>query len=125
MECATVLVFGWTIQYRIHISVPIICSFFIGWAVTCIYSIVNTYLVDVFTHSGASATAALNLARCLFGAGGTAAILPLANAISIGWAFTLFTALMLVCLGLLWVQMQFGGRWRRKREERREEAENS
>ncbi|KAK3044957.1 hypothetical protein LTS18_014940, partial [Coniosporium uncinatum] len=81
IECASVLVFGWTIQYSIHISVPIICSFFIGWAATCIYSIANTYLVDVFTHSGASATAALNLARCLVGAGGTAAILPLANAI--------------------------------------------
>jgi Na+/melibiose symporter-like transporter len=111
------LVFGWTLDQRVHISVPIIGTFFLGWAATSIQGVITTYLVDVFSNRGASATAALNLARCLLGAGGTAAVLPLSNVIGVGWTFTLLTGIMAISTSLIAVQMSFGPGWRRKREE--------
>ena len=123
LECASALIFGWTLQQRVHISVPIICTFVLGWAATSIQSVITTYLVDAFPSRGASATAALNLSRCLIGAGGTSAVLPLTNAINVGWAFTLFTGILILGLGLLVVQMTYGGKWRRASEQRAKTVE--
>jgi MFS family permease len=117
LQCASSLVFGWTLDRRVHISVPIICTFFLGWAATSIQGVITTYLVDVFPNRGASATAALNLARCLLGASGTAAVLPLSNRIGVGWAFTLLTGIMVLSTSLVVTQMWYAPGWRRKREE--------
>ena len=125
LQCASSLIFGWTLQQRVHISVPIICTFILGWAATSTQSVISTYLVDAFPSRGASATAALNFSRCLIGAGGTSAVLPLINAINVGWAFTLFTGIMLLGLGLLVVQMTYGGRWRRASEEKARSVESA
>ncbi|KAE8450820.1 hypothetical protein EG329_005733 [Mollisiaceae sp. DMI_Dod_QoI] len=116
LELASVLVFGWTLEYSVHMSVPIICTFVLGWAATSIISVVNTFLVDIFPKKSASATASLNLVRCLMGAGGTAAVLPIVDAIGIGWTFTLFTGIMLVSLGLVVLQMGQGLKWRKRRQ---------
>lgn len=118
IQCLAVLAFGWTLQYKVHIAVPIVCSFFLGWTAVSIYSAGSTFLVDVFPNQAASATAAVNLVRCLMGAGGTAAVLPISNAIGVGRAFTLFTGLMIAGLGLLLVQMRYGARWRRDLEKK-------
>lgn len=103
LECASVLVFCWTVDQGVHISVPIISLFVLGWAAISIQSAVSTYLVDIHSGQSASATASLNLLRCLLGAGGTAAIGPLITAIGVGWAFTLFTLIMVVSGGILLV----------------------
>ncbi|KUJ13443.1 MFS general substrate transporter [Mollisia scopiformis] len=123
LQLASVLVFGWTLQYKIHISVPIICTFILGWAATSIISVVNTFLVDIFPKKSASATASLNLVRCLMGAGGTAAVLPIVNGIGIGWTFTLFTGVMLISLGLVVLQMGKGLKWRKKRQAKEMDGE--
>ncbi|RDW56446.1 MFS general substrate transporter-63 [Coleophoma crateriformis] len=118
IQCVSVLIFGWTLQYRVHIAVPIVCSFFLGYTAVSIYSAGSTFLVDVFPNQAASATAAVNLVRCLMGAGGTAAVLPISNAIGVGRAFTLFTGLMVAGLGFLVVQLRHGARWRRELEKK-------
>lgn len=120
MQCIATIAFGWTLYSDIHICLPIICTFFLGWAATSIQSIITTYLVDLNPRCGASATAALNLARCWMGAAGTAAILPLVKAIDVGWTFTLCTGILVAATGLLFIQMRFGPRWRRRREQAEE-----
>jgi MFS family permease len=116
MEIAASLVFGWTMEHHVHVSVPIICTFFLGWASTSIIGIITTFMVDIFPKKGASATAALNLVRCLMGAGGTASVLPTVNTIGIGWTFTLWSGVMLAALGLIVLQMAKGRKWRQGRE---------
>ena len=113
VECAATLVFGWTLDKGVHISVPIIATFFLGWAACSIQGIITTYTVDVFVSTGATATASLNLARCLVGAGGTAAILPIQQALGSGWAFTLFTGILLCAIGLFFIHMKYAPRWRK------------
>ena len=77
LQCASILVFGWMVDKGVHFSVPIIATFVLGWSTTSLQSIITTFMVDVFPDRSASAVASLNLARCLIGAGGTAAVLPL------------------------------------------------
>jgi predicted MFS family arabinose efflux permease len=125
LEIAAVIIFGWTLDKGVHISVPIICTFALGWAVISIYSVIATYMVDVWTKQSASGTAALNLSRCLMGSGGTAAILPVVRAVGVGWAFTICTGVLVLSLGLVVVQMRWGGKWRRKREKKVMESEGS
>ena len=118
MQCAAVLIFGWTLQYHVHIAVPIICTLFIGWGATSVVITVSTFMVDVFPDQSASATAALNLVRCLMAAGATAGVLPVVNAIGVGWTFSLVFFIELACLSLLALQLGLGAKRRKIREER-------
>jgi predicted MFS family arabinose efflux permease len=122
LQCAAVLVFGWTLDKGVHMSVPVICTFVLGWASTSIIGTVSTFMVDCFPKQGASATAALNLVRCLLAAGGTAAVLPIVNGIGVGWTFTLLVGIMLATLSLVWTQMRYGSKRRQRREEREKES---
>jgi len=56
------------------------------------------------------------------GAGGTAAAMPILNAVGIGWGFTLIVGIMFVALGLVVLQITFGKRWREQEEEREKSA---
>ncbi|KAJ3544898.1 hypothetical protein NM208_g2784 [Fusarium decemcellulare] len=89
LQCLSIILFGWTIQYpdRVHIAVPIISTFITGWTAVSTQSVVMTYLVDVFHDRSAAASASLNLARCLFAAGGTSFVMPMINGIGVGLAF--------------------------------------
>jgi fucose permease len=111
------------VDKRVHVSLPIVATFVLGWATTSLQSIVTTFMVDVFPERSASAVANLNLARCLMGAGGTAAVLPLIDAIGASWAYTAVTALQVLANGLVVVQMRYGARRRRKREVKELEIE--
>jgi len=122
LHCASVLIFGWTLDKSVHMSVPIICTFVLGWASTSIIGTISTFMVDCFPKQGASATAALNLVRCLLAAGGTAAVLPIANAIGVGWTFTLLAGIMLASLSLVWTQIRCGSKRRQRREAREKES---
>jgi MFS family permease len=115
-QWASVLVFGWTLDRHLSIAAPIIASFTLSWSAMSIQSVINTFLVDIFPDRSASATAALNLARCLVGAVATGTVDPSISAIGVGWTFTVWTGLMVISLGLVGVQIRFGARWRRRRE---------
>ncbi|WWC60087.1 uncharacterized protein I303_102651 [Kwoniella dejecticola CBS 10117] len=118
LQWISVIIFGWTIDKHQHISIPIIFSFFLAWSAMSIQSIITTFLVDIFPKQSASATAALNLARCLVGALATGVINPSIDRIGIGWSFTLWTGLMMASIALVGVQFKYGAGWRKKREQR-------
>ena len=81
-----------------------------------------TYLVDVFHDRSAAASASLNLARCLFAAGGTGFVIPLINKIGVGPAFTICAAVKVVALVGPLIQWRFAGGWRK---EAKRKTENS
>ncbi|KAF5665959.1 major facilitator family transporter [Fusarium denticulatum] len=120
-QCASILLFGWTIQYpqQVHIAVPIVSTFITGWSAVSMQSVIMTYLVDVFHDRSAAASASLNLARCLFAAGGTSFVMPMINSIGVGLAFTVCVAVQGVAVVSLAVQWKFGAKWRREAEDER------
>jgi MFS family permease len=112
LQSASILVFGWTIRYHIHISVPIITTFFTGWTAIAAQSAIMTYFVDVFAERAAAASASLNLARCLCAAGGTSIVGPMINGVGVGWASTICAAVQCVSLLGAGAQWRYGARWR-------------
>ncbi|KAI0894234.1 MFS general substrate transporter [Annulohypoxylon nitens] len=118
VQCLSIILFGWTIQYpeRVHIAVPIVSTFITGWTAVSTQSVVMTYLVDIFCDRSAAASASLNLARCLFAAGGTSFIMPMVNGIGVGLAFTICVVVQAVALLGVAIQWKFAPKWRRETE---------
>lgn len=125
LQCLSIILFGWTIQYPhvVHISVPIVSTFITGWTAVSTQSVIMTYLVDIFPDRSAGASASLNLARCLFAAGGTSFVMPMINGIGVGLTFTVCAAVQAVALVGPLVQWRFAAGWRREAE--REKAQHS
>ncbi|KAL6912505.1 hypothetical protein FSST1_010265 [Fusarium sambucinum] len=121
LQCVSILLFGWTIQYhhKVHIAVPIVSTFITGWTAVSTQSVVMTYLVDVYSDRSAAASASLNLARCLFAAGGTSVAMPMINSIGVGLAFTVCVAVQGLAMVSLAIQWKFGRRWRLEAENNR------
>ncbi|KAE8386057.1 MFS general substrate transporter [Aspergillus alliaceus] len=113
MQCMSVLVFGWTIHYSVHIAAPIVATFVTGWTAVSTQSIVTTYLVDIFPDQSAAATASLNLARCLSAAGGASFVMPLIDRVGTGVAVTICVAVQVVTAAALAVQWKYAGAWRK------------
>ncbi|KAH6887507.1 major facilitator superfamily domain-containing protein [Thelonectria olida] len=122
VQCLSILLFGWTIQYsgHVHIAVPIVSTFITGWTAVSMQSTIMTYLVDLYSDQSAAASASLNLARCLFAAGGTSFVMPMVNGIGIGPAFTVCAVVQGTTILALVVQWRFAGRWRGEEERERQ-----
>ncbi|CAD6573957.1 MAG: hypothetical protein CYPHOPRED_005242 [Cyphobasidiales sp. Tagirdzhanova-0007] len=111
----SLLIYGWTLQYQVHISVPLTASFVNGAVFMIIINGVGTLAVDCFPENSSSATASNNLVRCLAGAGATAAIKPLIIAINSGPAFTLLVGMSLLAGLLCVLEWRYGQAWRQER----------
>ncbi|KAI1332353.1 chloramphenicol resistance protein [Xylariaceae sp. FL0255] len=120
---AATIGYGWSLERQVHVAAPLIFTFLIGLCVSGPFSIMNILIVDSYPQAPATATAANNLCRCLLGAGATAAIEPLIDAIGRGWAFTLVALVILVPSPVLWLIAERGPKWRREKlEEIRKQA---
>jgi multidrug resistance protein len=109
------LAYGWCIQEKTTVALPIIWTFFLGFTTTSIMSAYTTLLVDWFPDAGASGTAALNLARCLMGAGGTAVVQPLMDKTSTGIAFSIGAGMTLLCTPLYYIVICYTKTWQTRR----------
>lgn len=112
LQCLSLLVFGWTVDYQVHIAVPVISTFITGWTAVSIQSAVMTYLVDAFPDKSAAASAGLNIARCESAAGGTSFVMPMINQIGSGWIFTICAGVQVLALSGVVLQWVHGQRWR-------------
>lgn len=107
-----IITFGWTVKYQTHIAGPEIAIFCTAMGITTASQIANTLILDLRTDQPATATAAINLVRCLLSAAGAAGIIPLCSAVNPGWAFTILAILLFVQFPIvIWV-MNNGMRWR-------------
>lgn len=72
----------------------------VGMFSTMYFTNVNTLIVDLYPGKAASATAAVNVGRCLLGAVAVAVVQPMIDAMGAGWTFTL-GALLTLIVGLI------------------------
>ncbi|KAF9895278.1 hypothetical protein FE257_000181 [Aspergillus nanangensis] len=111
----TVIAFGWVLDYGVHLAAPTSILFVMGLSLTGAFNTVSTLLVDLYPSNASAATASNNFVRCLLGAGATALIDPMLEAMGRGWCFTFVALVMLATAPLLWVVIRFGPRWREER----------
>ncbi|KAK0642000.1 major facilitator superfamily domain-containing protein [Cercophora newfieldiana] len=113
--------YGWTLQAETHVAGPLVLLYIIGLCVTGSFSILNTIVVDLYPEAPATAIAANNLVRCLFGAGGTAVIEPMLKALGRGWTFTFWALILVVFSPMLYILTRIGPRCREERRLKRME----
>ncbi|KAF7589418.1 hypothetical protein BBP40_004322 [Aspergillus hancockii] len=97
----TVIAFGWVLHFKVHLAAPTTILFLMGLGVTGAFNTVSTLLVDLYPTNASAATASNNFVRCLLGAGATALIDPMLNAMGRGWCFTFIALVMLATAPLL------------------------
>lgn len=116
---AAVICYGWVLHFETHVAGPLALVFLIGLCVTGSFSILNTLLVDLCPEAPATAVAAMNLVRCLFGAGGTAVIEYMLRTMGRGWTFTFWGLVLVLFSPILWVLTKWGPGWREERRVRK------
>ncbi|KAI9373517.1 major facilitator superfamily domain-containing protein [Aspergillus egyptiacus] len=118
----TVIAFGWFLHFGIHLAAPTTMLFFMGLTLTGAFNTVSTLLIDFYPMNAAAATASNNFVRCLLGAGATALIDPMLQAMGRGWCFTFISLVMILTTPLLLLVIPFGPRWREERHQKQDPA---
>ncbi|QRV94833.1 major facilitator superfamily transporter [Ceratobasidium sp. AG-Ba] len=85
IEIGASIGYGWSIQAKAHMAVPLILQFIVGLMSMSIMTINQTILVDMYPSQGSSITASNNFVRCLLGAGTISIQDFIINAINPGW----------------------------------------
>ena len=118
-----VVIFGWTIKFQTHLAGPEVAFFLVGFGISTAFNLTNTLLIDLHRDKPATATAAVNFCRCLMSAAGAAAIIPMCKAMNPGWAFTLFGFVYTAVLGVAFLLMAKGQKWRAEAAEKLQQKE--
>ncbi|KEF51654.1 uncharacterized protein A1O9_12289 [Exophiala aquamarina CBS 119918] len=123
--CTSILVciFGWILHVDGPLPALLVILFFTSFSMSVAFNVTTTLLVDFYPKSPATASAANNLVRCLLGAGATAAVIPMIDAMGRGWTFTFLTLFLIATSPMLWVIYFRGMGWRQERLSREDSAE--
>jgi len=112
---ACVIGYGWALESRSTIAVPLIVQIVFGVTAIMIMNPIQTLLVDLMPSQGSSITACNNIVRCSMGAGMVSVINPILVAIGEGWTYTLLGGLCMLVSPLLYVEIRWGPMWRERR----------
>ena len=118
LAAVTIIGWSWAIDKNAHVAVPCVLSFLMGVGLLGFSNTTSILLVDVHPGRAGTATAANNLTRCLIGAGASAAIVPMMDAMGVGPAFTFIAALYFVCILPLLLLKRYGMKWRAELKEK-------
>ena len=124
LQVASSIAYGWVTKFATNLSGPLILLFVISYSSCAGFSIMSILIIDIYPEKAGQATAANNLCRCWLGAGFTAAILPMINAMGRGWSITLVGLLCLTCAPMLVAVIVLGPNWRRERGSRQKGKED-
>ncbi|KAK6086216.1 Dityrosine transporter 1-like protein 3 [Seiridium cupressi] len=90
----SMLLYGWSLQKEFGgLALPIVAGFWVGAGLMGTFNALNTYTAEVSPAEKAEVICSKYIVQYIFGAACTAAVVPLIDAIGVGWAFTLFVAL--------------------------------
>ncbi|KAK6333896.1 hypothetical protein TWF730_004079 [Orbilia blumenaviensis] len=112
---AATIPYGWTLSRKPHVAAPLIIQFLIGASNVCVINMISVFLIDLYPAAPATATASGNLCRCMFGAVSTSVIDIMLTKMGVGWTFTFWGLVCLICFPLLELERRQGHNWRLER----------
>jgi multidrug resistance protein len=115
LSIVSMFAFGWAIHYSAPIAVIEVLLFLVAFFITGAFSVSNVLLIDLHRSKPATATAAVNLTRCLTSAAGVAAIVPMMNTWGRGWSYSFLAFLDIALTPALFVLLKYGPRWRKEK----------
>lgn len=95
---AALLIYGWTLEYRVHWVAPTVATVLAGFCLSVTTIPIMSYLVDVFGDVSASAIAAVLPLRYLVGTFLPVAAPYMYKRLGYGWANTLMALVLIICL---------------------------
>ncbi|KAF7981130.1 hypothetical protein HWV62_34867 [Athelia sp. TMB] len=113
--CAATIGYGWCLQARVSIAVPLVLHICMGFVLTAVMNTSQTLLVDLVPLQGSSITACNNFVRCLLGAGLVAIINIITDALKPGWTYVLLGGVCALTTPMLFLSMHIGPKCRAKR----------
>lgn len=104
--------FGWTAQYKLHWTIPLVANLFFGLSSIVVMSTSATYLVDALPGKGSSGVALNNFVR--FSTAGLATFIsePMNRGLGYGWMYTLLAIIALLSSVCILSIMRWGSKWR-------------
>ncbi|KAI0068153.1 MFS general substrate transporter [Artomyces pyxidatus] len=112
---ACVIGYGWCLESKVSIAVPLVLQFFIGFTFIGVMNTTQTLLVDILPSQGSSVSACNNLVRCNLGAALVSVINLILNALGTGWTYVLLGGVCIVLSPLIYVPIRWGPIWRKQR----------
>ncbi|KAJ3501024.1 hypothetical protein NM208_g17021 [Fusarium decemcellulare] len=110
----SLLMFGWSLRYKLHTIVPCIALFFFGVSSMLIFSAATTMLTEFIRKRSSSGVACNNLVRNTLSCIGAIVAAPWINAVDTGWVFTTICIFcMLVSYTGIWLLRKNATKWRR------------
>ncbi|KPA41101.1 dityrosine transporter [Fusarium langsethiae] len=125
LAAVMVIGWGWAVDAKTNVAVPCVISALMGVGIVGFNNTTNSLLIDIHPGKPGTASAANNLTRCLVGAGASAAIIPMIDAMGVGWAFTLVGGLYILGCPILVVLMVRGTKWRQELKVQRERKDKA
>ena len=87
-------------------------QFLTGLAVTGIFNVCNTLVVDLHSDQAVTASASVSMTRCAAAAAGVSVLQLLFDAVGPGWTFTIIAGLCYGTVPILWLEREKGWQWR-------------
>ncbi|ESK88355.1 major facilitator superfamily [Moniliophthora roreri MCA 2997] len=115
-----ILGYGWCIEEQVHIAVPLVLHFFIGFTAIFSATCASTLCIDYVPEQSSSVTACNNLIRGSLGAMLVAVIDLMIRRLTVGWAFVLLGCLCAVMTPSVYAVIRLGPHFRAKRRAQRE-----
>ncbi|GJE99620.1 MFS general substrate transporter [Phanerochaete sordida] len=110
--------YGWALQAKVNIAVPLVLQIIFGYAVICVMNTTQTLSVDLVPSQSSSISACNNFVRCSLGAVTVSVLDLMIEAMGVGWTFVLLSGLCVATAPLLLVIMFIGPKFRRERRDR-------
>jgi len=123
LSTISMIIYGWFLHFHVSIAGPCVILFVFGFAQIAFSQCISILMVDINPGIAGTATAAYNLIRCLLGAGSTALIVPMTNAMGLGWAYTLIGLIYVLMSPMLLAVVRWGPGWRKVKAEKEERKE--
>jgi MFS family permease len=121
LGASAIIAYGWMVKKNVNIAGPCVALFVIGYAIVAGFNCMSILMVDMYPGKAGTATAANNLVRCLLGAGASAVVIPLVDAIGIGWTCTLASFVWAgFSTPLIFILMKYGPQWRAQTKAKKE-----
>lgn len=106
---ASSLIYSWGLQYEVGVlALPIVTAFFCAAGLLVAFASLNTYCAEVLPKQRAEVIASKYMVQYTFSAVGSAAIVPLIDAIGVGLAGTIGVVFALAAGVLTFVTANYG-----------------
>lgn len=125
VAAVALVAYGWCMRARTPLAAPLVFLFFEALGAASAYSGANNLVMDLHRERPGTASAAINIARCLMGAGGVAFAGPLNEAGGVGWMAVTIAGVWIVFSPVTVLLIKYGPGWREDERVRKVEAELS